>query len=61
MMTKYDYIFNSQDKIKESLNEQQAVAAIAVITTIVDSGIDNIDAESLADILWDFEIFDEYS
>ncbi|MFO0173444.1 MAG: tellurite resistance TerB family protein, partial [Aphanizomenon sp.] len=60
-MTKYDYIFNSQDKIKESLNEQQAVAAIAVITTIVDSGIDNIDAESLADILWDFEIFDEYS
>ena len=61
MMTKYDYIFNSQDKIKESLNEQQAVASITVITTIVDSGIDNIDAESLADILWDLKIFDEYS
>ena len=60
-MTKYDYIFNSQEKIEESLNEEEAVAAIAVITTIVDSGIENIDAESLADILWEFEIFDQYS
>ena len=60
-MKKYDYIFNSQEKIKESLNEQEAVAAIAVITTIVDSGSEDIDAESLADILWEFEIFDEYS
>ncbi len=60
-MTKYDYIFKSKETIKESLNEEEAVAAIAVITTIVDSGIEDIDAESLADILWEFEIFDEYS
>ena len=60
-MTKYDYIFQSKEKIKESLNKQEAVAAIAVITTIVDSGTEDIDAESLADILWEFEIFDEYS
>jgi hypothetical protein len=60
-MTKYDYIFQSQETIKESLNKQEAVAAIAVITTIVDSGTEDIDAESLADILWEFEIFDEYS
>jgi hypothetical protein len=60
-MTKYDYIFNCQDTIEESLNQEEAVAAIAVITTIVDSGIKDIDAESLADILWEFEIFDEYS
>ena len=60
-MTKYDYIFQSKEKIKESLNKQEAVAAIAVITTIVDSGTEDIDAEILADILWEFEIFDEYS
>jgi hypothetical protein len=60
-MTKYDYIFQSKETIKESLNKQEAVAAIAVITTIVDSGTEDIDAESLADILWEFEIFDEYS
>ena len=60
-MTKYDYIFKSKEPIKESLNEQEAVAAIAVITTIVYSGSEDIDAESLADILWEFEIFDEYS
>ncbi|MEI6444462.1 MAG: tellurite resistance TerB family protein [Nostocales cyanobacterium ELA583] len=60
-MTKYDYIFQSKETIKESLHEKEAVAAIAVITTIVDSGIEDIDAESLADILWEFEIFDEYS
>ena len=60
-MTKYDYIFKSKETIKESLNEEEAVAAIAVITTIVDSGVENIDAETLADILWEFEIFDEYS
>jgi hypothetical protein len=61
VMKKYDYIFKSKDKIKESLNEQEAVAAIAVITTIVDSGMEDVDAESLADIVWEFEIFDEYS
>ncbi|MTJ09479.1 MULTISPECIES: tellurite resistance TerB family protein [unclassified Anabaena] len=60
-MTKYDYIFKSPEIIEESLNQEEAVAAIAVITTIVDSGIEDIDAESLADILWEFEIFDEYS
>ena len=60
-MTKYDYIFKSKETIKESLNAQEAVAVIAVITTIVDSGSEDIDAESLADILWEFEIFDEYS
>ncbi|WP_016953193.1 hypothetical protein [Anabaena sp. PCC 7108] len=60
-MTKYDQIFNSKETTEESLSPEEAVAAIAVITAIVDSSIEDIDADSLADILWEFEVFDEYS
>ncbi|ADI66018.1 hypothetical protein [Trichormus azollae] len=60
-MTKYDKIFNSTETSEESLSPEEAVAAIAVITAIVDSSIEDLDAESLADILWEFEVFDEYS
>jgi hypothetical protein len=61
IMTKYDKIFNSTETSEESLSPEEAVAAIAVITAIVDSSIEDLDAESLADILWEFEVFDEYS
>ena len=60
-MTKYDKIFNSTETSEESLSPEEAVAAIAVITAIADSSIEDLDAESLADILWEFEVFDEYS
>lgn len=61
MMTKYDRIFKSQDVSEESLNAEEAVAAIAVITAIVDSSLEDLDTESLVAILWEFQIFDEYS
>ncbi|MBK1988470.1 hypothetical protein A0J48_013125 [Sphaerospermopsis aphanizomenoides BCCUSP55] len=60
-MTKYDKIFNSKETSEESLSPEEAVAAIAVITAIVDASVEDLDAESLADILWEFEVFDEYS
>lgn len=60
-MTKYDYIFKSKEKIAASLNPEEAVVAIAVITTAVDVGLEDINGEIIADILWEFEIFDEYS
>jgi hypothetical protein len=60
-MTKYDYIFNSQAPLAAALSPEEAVAAIAVITAVVDASVENVDGEILADILCDFEIFDEYS
>ncbi|MEA5618101.1 tellurite resistance TerB family protein [Cronbergia sp. UHCC 0137] len=60
-MKKYDKVFNSEKRSKESLSPEEAVAAIAVITALVDSTVEDVDAESLTDILWEFEVFDEYS
>ncbi|MBN3897374.1 MAG: hypothetical protein V7L14_31580 [Nostoc sp.] len=60
-MTKYDKVFNSPKTSEESLNPEEAVAAIAVVTAIADSSIEDVDAESLAGILWEFEVFEEYS
>jgi hypothetical protein len=61
MMTRYDRIFNSKEISEESLSPEEAVAAIAVITAIVDTSIEDLDTESLADILWEFQVFDEFS
>ncbi|WP_017655822.1 hypothetical protein [Fortiea contorta] len=60
-MTKYDKIFNSSDISEESLSPEEAVAAIALITAIADSSLEEVDAETLGSILWDFEVFEEYS
>ncbi|MGJ5674269.1 MAG: hypothetical protein ACR9NN_11760 [Nostochopsis sp.] len=60
-MGKYDKFFESQEVLRESLNPNEAIAAIAVVTAIADSSIKDVDAELLTDILWGFEIFDEYS
>ncbi|MEH2254891.1 hypothetical protein [Nostoc sp.] len=60
-MTKYDKVFNSPKTSEESLSPEEAVAAIATVTAIADSFIEEIDAESLAGILWEFEVFEEYS
>ncbi|MBD2347144.1 tellurite resistance TerB family protein [Anabaena subtropica] len=60
-MTSYEQIFNSKQTIEESLSPEEAVAAIAVVTAIADSTIEQIDPASLAGILWEFEVFAEYS
>ncbi|AFY42757.1 hypothetical protein [Nostoc sp. PCC 7107] len=60
-MTKYDNVFNSQKTLTESLTPEEAVAAIAVVTAIADSSIEEVDSEGLAGILWEFEVFEEYS
>lgn len=60
-MTKYDLVFNSPKTSEESLSPEEAVAAIATVTAIADSSVENVDAESLAGILWEFEVFEEYS
>jgi hypothetical protein len=60
-MAKYDKIFNSQKTIKEDLSPEDAVAAIAVVTAVADSSLDEVDADSIADLLWDFEFFEELS
>ncbi|MEH2200382.1 hypothetical protein [Nostoc sp.] len=60
-MTKYDKVFNSPKTSEESLSPEEAVAAIATVTAIADSVIEDVDAESLAGILWEFEVFEEYS
>ncbi|MHC5600058.1 MAG: tellurite resistance TerB family protein [Nostoc sp.] len=60
-MTKYDKVFNSPKTSEESLSPEEAVAAIATVTAIADSLIEVVDADSLAGILWEFEVFEEYS
>lgn len=60
-MTSYEQIFNSKQTLEESLSPEEAVAAIAVVTALADSSFEQIDAESLAGILWQFEVFAEYS
>ncbi|MBH8563603.1 hypothetical protein I8748_15630 [Nostoc sp. CENA67] len=60
-MTNYDKIFNSSEISQEPLSPEEAVAAIAVVTAIADSSVEEADPEILASILWEFEIFEEYS
>lgn len=61
LMNKYDKFFNSKEILKESLSPEEAVASIAMITAAADSSLQNVDIEFLVDILWGFEIFEEYS
>ncbi|MBH8572275.1 hypothetical protein I8752_04330 [Nostocaceae cyanobacterium CENA369] len=60
-MIDYDKIFNSSEVSEESLSPEEGVAAVAVVTAIADSAVEEVDAEILASILWEFEVFEEYS
>jgi len=60
-MANYDKVFSSQKTLAESLSPEEAVAAIAVVTAIADSSVEEVDPEGLAGILWQFEVFEEYS
>lgn len=60
-MSNYEQVFASTQTLEESLSSEEAVAAIAVVSAIADSSIDEVDAEGLAGILWEFEVFAEYT
>ncbi|MCJ8280603.1 MAG: tellurite resistance TerB family protein [Rivularia sp. ALOHA_DT_140] len=60
-MDKYDKFFKSPKILRQSLSSQEAVASIAIITACADSSLEDVDIEFLVDILWGFEIFEEYS
>jgi hypothetical protein len=61
MAGKYDKIFNSKKSLEESLSPEEGIAAIAVVTAVADSSLDDVDVDLLADVLWGFEVFEEYS
>ncbi|AFY56641.1 hypothetical protein Riv7116_4210 [Rivularia sp. PCC 7116] len=60
-MDKYDKYFKSENILKQPLTREEAVATVALITTAADSSLEEVDIEFLVDILWGFEIFEEYS
>jgi hypothetical protein len=60
-MSKYDKIFNSKQKSEQSLTPEEAVAAIAVVTAAADSSLEDLVPETISMILWEFEVFEEYS
>jgi hypothetical protein len=60
-MGKYDKIFSSEKISEESLSQEEAIAAIAVVTAIASSSLEDVDIDLLADILWGFDIFEQYS
>ena len=60
-MSNYEQIFEAKNATAEPLNAEEAVAAIALSTAIADSAIEEVDAEGLAGVLWEFEVFSEYS
>jgi hypothetical protein len=60
-MGEYDKIFKSDATPQVDISPEEAVAAIAIVVSIADLSIDDIDSSLIADMLWDFEIFEEYS
>jgi hypothetical protein len=59
-MGKYDKIFQSDDISQELLSPEEAVAAIAVVTTAADVTLENVNIGMLVDTLWGFEVFEGY-
>lgn len=60
-MNQYDRIFNSEETSTEGLSPEEGVAAIAVITVISNSEVSPISTDYLIDLLWETELFDDYS
>jgi hypothetical protein len=56
---KFDKIFNSEDKSEASFTPEESVAAVALVAAEANSP--DADADILESILWDSEIFAEYS
>jgi hypothetical protein len=60
-MNQYDRIFNSEETSTEGLSPEEGVAAIAVITVISNSKLSDVNTDYLIDLLWETELFDDYS
>lgn len=60
-MNQYDRIFNSEETSTEGLSPEEGVAAIAVITVTSNSQVPPISTDYLIDLLWETELFDDYS
>ena len=58
-MSKFDQIFNSENTSEASLTSEESLAAIALVAAQVNSP--DTDADILESILWESEIFAEYS
>ena len=58
-MSKFDKIFNSEDKSEASFTPEESVAAVALVAALANSP--DTDADILESILWESEIFAEYS
>ena len=58
-MAKFDKIFNSEDQSEASLTLEESVAAVAFVAAEANSP--DTDADILESILWESEIFAEYS
>ena len=58
-MSKFDKIFNSENKSEASLTLEESVAAVALVAAEANSP--DTDADILESILWESEIFAEYS
>lgn len=58
-MSKFDKIFNSQEKSEATLTLEESVAAVALVAAEANSP--DTDADILENILWESEIFAEYS
>lgn len=60
-MNEYDHIFNSEKTSQEGLSPEEGVAAMAVITVISNSEVLDVNTDYLIDLLWETELFDDYS
>lgn len=60
-MAQYDDIFHAVGVSSEELTAEEAVAAVAVVIAAADTSLDELDVDFLADVLWEFDIFEEYS
>ncbi len=58
-MGKFDKIFNSEDKSEATLTLEESIAAVALVAAETNSP--DTDADILESILWESEIFAEYS
>ena len=58
-MGNFDKIFNSEDKSEASLTLEESVAAVSLVAAEANSP--DADADILESILWDSEVFAEYS
>jgi hypothetical protein len=60
-MNKYDSVFNSEETSEEGLSPEEGVAAIAIITVLSNSDASHLETDYLIDLLWETELFDDYS